>query len=188
MADNHAHSGESLEKRTLRFQNNSPIEIIETLLNSIDNHFNNEIRITTENDNYQSTLLFLGIHAVALTVAEGVFNKRGLEGFRFFLKKFVDGGTEDKQFSTIAETIHNWRNTVAHHWLAASGHGFGYDYAMDKGWEVRDEILFINPRIYRDCYLAAFSAGGRIWRYDSILQAEGMEQAKERLVTRFLSK
>ena len=112
---NNAHM-EPLDKRMERFQNGHPIEIIETLLNSIDNHFNNEIRIIAENGNYQTTLLFLGIHAVALTIAEGLFDKRGPDAYKLFLEKFVDGESPDTKFSDIADIIHEWRNIIAHQW------------------------------------------------------------------------
>jgi len=82
--ENRAHNIEPLEKRISRFQNGHPIEIIETLLNSIANFFNNEIRLTTENDNFQTSLLFLGIHAVALTISEGFLIKRGQRGISYF--------------------------------------------------------------------------------------------------------
>lgn len=42
---NNAHKIESLEYRINRFKNSSPIESISTLLNSIDNFFNNEISL-----------------------------------------------------------------------------------------------------------------------------------------------
>ena len=41
--ENRAH-GESKEKRLERFKKNPPVEVIETLLNSLNNYFNN-IRI-----------------------------------------------------------------------------------------------------------------------------------------------
>lgn len=179
---------EPLGKRKKRFQDGHPIEIIETLLNSIDNHFNNEIRRTTENGNYQTTLLFLGIHAVALTIAEGLFDKRGPEGYKLFLEKFVDGESPDTKFSEIAEVIHEWRNIIAHQWLGTGGYNIGYDYASDKGWEKKDQIIFINPKIYGDYYLKAFVAGGKIWGYSKILTEDQMQAAKDRLVRKFLSK
>lgn len=184
---NNAHM-EPLEKRVERFQNGHPIEIIETLLNSIDNHFNNEIRPIAENGNHQTTLLFLGIHAVALTITEGLFDKRGTDGYKLFLEKFVDGETPDTKFSDIAEVIHEWRNIIAHQWLGVGDYEIGYDYTSDKGWEKRGEVIFINPKIYRDCYLRAFAAGGKIWGYDKLLTDAEMQAAKDRLVKKFLSK
>lgn len=184
---NNAHM-EPLEKRIERFKNGHPVEIIETILNSIDNHFNNEIRIIGENGNYQTTLLFLGVHAVALTIAEGLFDKRGSDGYKLFLEKFVDGDTPDTKFSDISEIIHEWRNIIAHQWLGVGGYEIGYDYDSDKGWERRGEIIFINPKIYRDCYLRAFVAGGKIWGYDKLLTEDEMAAVKTRLLQKFLSK
>ena len=88
MGENNAHNSESLAQRLSRFQKNGPIETIETLLNSIDNHFNNEIRLTPAN--FQTSLLFLGIHAVALTIGEVFFNNTGkdrdLKNYKEFLR------------------------------------------------------------------------------------------------------
>jgi len=186
--ENRAHNIEPLEKRIKRFQDGHPIEIIETLLNSIANFFNNEIRITTEGNNYQTSLLFLGIHAVALTIAEGFFNKKGPEGYRLFLEKFVDGKTTDTKFSLIAEPIHNWRNILAHQWLGIGGYDIGYDYKLKSGWEKREDTIFINPKIYCEHYLNAFGQNGRLWDYQDMFTEEELYQIKDRLLNKFLSR
>lgn len=183
--ENRAHM-ESKENRLRRFQDGSPIEIIETLLNSIDNFFNNEIRLTTKSDHYQTSLLFLGVHAVALTISEGIFGKTGWEGYKLFLEKFVDGDTPDTRFSTIGRLIHDWRNVLAHQWLGLVGYSIGYDYKMTAGWEIRDSVTYINPRIYGDHYLQAFSSDGRIWDYEMFLTKDDLRQAKERMMQKFL--
>ena len=188
MAKNNAHTGETKENRLKRFRDNPPYEIIATLLNSIANYFNNELVRTTKDDNYQSTLLILGIHSVALTISEGLFDKTGLEGYKLFLEKFVDGGTPDTRFSSVADTIHKWRNVLAHQWIGSIGHEIGYDYGMKLGWEMRDDVVFINPRIYLDCYLKAFAAGGRIWTWKSLLSEEEQKRAKERLIQKYLER
>ncbi|MFA5870298.1 MAG: hypothetical protein WC842_00170 [Candidatus Paceibacterota bacterium] len=185
--ENRAHNLEPLEKRIKRFQNGSPVEIIETLLNSIANFFNNEIRLTTEDDHYQTSLMFLGIHAVALTISEGFFNKSGPEGYKLFLEKFVDGDTSDTRFSQVAESIHNWRNILAHQWLGIGGYDIGYDYTSALGWEKRDDTIFINPKIYCEHYLNAFSSNGRLWDYQDVFTKEELYQVKERLLGKFLS-
>lgn len=179
---------EPLEKRIKRFQDGPPIEIIETLLNSIANFFNNEIRITTKDDNYQTTLLFLGVHAVALTISEGLFNKSGSEGYKLFLEKFVDGDTPDTKFSEVARVAHDWRNILAHQWLGIGGYEIGYDYEMSRGWEKRDGVIFINPKIYCDHYLKAFGPNGGIWDYQNMLTESELQEAKQRLLKKFLSK
>ena len=182
---NNSH-GETKDRRLTRFQSNPPYEIISTLLNSIANYFNNEISLTTENGNYQSSLLFLGIHSVALTISEGLFGKTGSEGYKLFLERFIDGDTSDTKFSTIAKAIHDWRNVIAHQWIGSVGHSIGYDYEMSLGWEVRGDITFINPRIYNDCYLKAFKADGKIWQWENTLSDEEKEEAKQRLIKKYL--
>jgi hypothetical protein len=184
--ENRAHQGESKEHRLQRLQSSHPVEAIETLLNSIDNFFNNEIRLTPEN--HQTSLLFMGIHASALTIAEAFVGKGGPEGYAWFLKTFVDGETDDTKFSLIAVSIHDWRNVLAHQWIGSIGHVIGYDYAMSLGWEKRDDILFINPKIYCEKYLQAFAAGGKIWKYDQLFSPEGLEGIKARIVQKYQEK
>jgi hypothetical protein len=184
--ENRAHQGETKEHRLYRLQNSHPIEVIETLLNSIDNFFNNEIRLTPENK--QASLLFMGVHASALTIAEAFVDKGGPEGYAWFLETFVDGATDDTRFSLIARSIHDWRNVLAHQWIGSIGHVIGYDYAMPLGWERRDEVLFINPKIYCEKYLAAFAVGGKIWRYDTLFYLEELESIKERIVRKYQEK
>ena len=159
---NRAHS-EPFNKRLKRFQDHSPMEVIDTLLDSINDYFNNEISLTAESNNHQTSLLFLGVHAVALTISEALFNKKGPEGYRLFLEKFVDGDNNDRKFSKISDFIHNWRNVLAHQWISKSGHKIGYDYKMDFGWKKQNGIIFINPQIYCEQYLKAFKSDGKIW-------------------------
>lgn len=178
---------ESKEARIARFENGSPVETIETLLNSIDNFFNNELSITP--DNYQTSLLFLGIHAAALTISEVFFNKTGLEGFKLFLEKYVDQKQTDKQFSLIAEEIHSWRNVLAHQWLGSLGHQIGYDYKMVEGWKKNSEdVLFINPKVYCDSYLAAFTSSGKIWKYENSFSQNELENIKIRIIKKYINR
>jgi hypothetical protein len=185
--ENRAH-GESREKRLERFKKNPPVEVIETLLNSLNNFFNNEITLTTKADSFQTSLMFLGIHAVALTVSEGLFGKTGLTGYKLYLKNFVDGDTPDTKFSKIADLIHDWRNVLAHQWLGSVGHSVGYDYEMGQGWQLRNEVYYINPRIYCSYFLKAFERGGKIWKYDQLLNGKELEQAKNRIIKKYLEK
>ena len=103
---NNAH-GETKEGRLRRFQDGPPYEVVATLLNSIDNYFNNEIRLTTQGNNYQSSLMLLGVHSVVLTISEGLFNQNGSVGYKLFLEKFIDGEASDTKFSTIAKQVHD---------------------------------------------------------------------------------
>ncbi len=185
--ENNAHS-ETKEKRLKRFQDGVPYEIISTLINSIANFFNNEIALTTQGDNYQSSLLLLGVHSVALTISEGLFNKTGSDGYKLFLEKFVDGDTPDTKFSIIAKSIHDWRNVLAHQWLGSIGHSIGYDYRMSFGWEIRGDVTFINPRIYLEHYLKAFGRNGKMWDWETLLTEQEQESAKQRLIDKYLSR
>jgi hypothetical protein len=189
MGQNRTHNSESRDHRLARLKSH-PVEAIETLLNSIANYFNNEIGITPAH--YQTSLMFLGVHAAALTIGE-VFFANGkpdamLKDYKQFLETFVDGDTEDTKFSLIAEDIHNWRNILAHQWLGSMGHHVEYDYQTTLGWEKKDDMLVINPKIYCDSYLKAFSAGGKIWKYDSIFTPDQLAEIHKRIVEKFESK
>lgn len=181
---NNAHDIEPYENRLARFQNNSSIESIETLLNSIANYFNNEIIETPEK--HQTSLLFMGIHAVALTISEVFWGLSGEPGYKKFIETFVDGKTDDTRFSIVSRKIHNWRNILAHQWLASSGYEIQYDYKMKSGYLVKKDLLVINPKIYCEHYLAAFSAGGKIWNYETILTGVELESAKQRIISKFV--
>lgn len=185
--ENRAHS-ESREKRLKRFENGPPMEVIETLLNSISNYFNNEIDLTIKQDSPQTSLLFLGIHAVALTISEAFFDKKGQVGYKLFLENFIDGDTRDTKFSEIADLIHGWRNIIAHQWISSTGHEIGYDYNMTFGWQRRNGVVFINPRIYCEYYLKAFSSGGKIWEYGEIFNNGQLEKIKRRMIDKYIKK
>ncbi len=181
---NNSHNIEPLNKRLDRFQKGEPIESIDTLINSIANSFNNEITVTSRQ--YQTSLLFLGIHAVALTISEIFWGLRGVGGYRKFLEEFVDGETEGMKFSFVADKIHNWRNVLAHQWLSSSGYEIQYEYELKHGFIVNDNVLMINPRIYCDHYLSAFAAGGKIYEYSQILSDLELERAKQRIIEKFV--
>lgn len=186
MAKNRAHNSESQPKRLTRLQAH-PVEAIDTLLNSIENFLNNEIRIAP--DDYQTSLLFLGIHAAALTIGEVFFGNQGrdkdLSNYREFLKAFVDGATPETQFSTVAEDIHSWRNILAHQWIGSLGHKIEYDYKSVLGWEKRGGVLIINPKIYCEKYLNAFSLGGKIWSYGFLFTQKQLAQIHTRIVEKY---
>lgn len=185
MANNNAHN-ETRAARLARFQSNPPYEAVATLLNSIANFFNNELSLTVEGQNDQTSLMFLGVHASALTIMEALFDVYGPDAYRLFLEKFVDGAIPDRKFSAIAGSIHAWRNILAHQWLGSAGHLIGYDYQMNLGWEDRGGTIFINPAIYLECYLAAFRAGGAIWQWEAHLSAVDQEAAKQRIIDKYI--
>lgn len=175
---------EDKAKRLKRFQNGSSVEIILTLLNSIANFFNNrELDIAASSNLW--LLVILGIHAVALTISHGLFNKDGHDGFRLFLKNFMDTEEEGFNFSEISKEIHTYRNIVAHRWLSDFGYDFGLDFEMRKGWEKRGEVIYLNPKLYYEAYKNAFGRGGKIWDYDKLLTEEQAEKAKERLIEKY---
>lgn len=165
------------------------MEAIGTLLNSIHNHFNNEIEQTiSDTDNPQTSLLFLGIHAAILTIGEVFYDLRPPErNYTKVLEMYVDGASPDTQFSRIAHDIHGWRNIVAHQWIGRQGHSIDYDYRMRLGWERRNGILFINPRIYCEHYLAAFRSGGKIWGFEDSFTSQELIDMQNRIITKYQS-
>lgn len=171
-------------KRLKRFQNGPPEEIILTLLNSIHNFFTREIDQAADNKSWY--LVVLGIHAVILTISEGLFNKKGLTGFKFFLEKFVDSPEEGFDFSKIADKIHNFRNVIAHQWLSASGYELGIDESMLKGWESREDVIYFNPVLYYEAFKNSFSGMGKVWDYKNIMSDKELEESKTRLIEKYI--
>src|SRR3954469_8882645 len=107
MSQNNAHLGETLEQRLKRFQDGHPIEVIETVIQSMASFFVNELRSVFDNSaNRQTTLMFLGTHSISLTLAYGLFGKDGEVGYNLFLKHFIDGDKPDTIFSTVSSEIH----------------------------------------------------------------------------------
>lgn len=187
---NNAHLGETKEQRLRRFTENHPYEVIATITNSMANHFVNELRVVFDNpSNYQTSLMFLGTHSIALTMAYGLFNKGGEDGYKLFLENFIDGDTPDTKFSTVASRIHEWRNVLAHRWINAAGHSFSYDFDMPEGWKIDGEFLLVNPKIYLEQFLRSFGSGGRIYQYEKVLTTDEMwEAAKQRFISKYVDK
>ena len=185
---NNAHLGETKEQRLKRFTGNHPYEVIATITNSMANNFINELRTVFDNPaNPQTTLMFLGTHSIALTIAYGLFNKSGKDGYKLFLEHFIDGDTPDTKFSNVASRIHEWRNVIAHRWINVAGHSFSYDFDMEEGWKMEDEFLLVNPKIYLDQFLNAFGQRGKIYRYDQVLTTDEMwETAKQRFISKYV--
>ena len=185
---NNAHLGETKEQRLKRFNENHPYEVVATITNSMANYFINELRTVFDNpSNYQTSLMFLGTHSIALTIAHGYFNKGGEDGYKLFLENFIDGDTPDTKFSTVASRIHEWRNVIAHRWINVAGHSFSYEFDMSEGWKMEGEFLLVNPKIYLNQFLKAFGSGGSIYKYDKILTTEDMwEAAKQRFISKYV--
>ena len=185
---NNAHLGETKEQRLKRFKENSPHEVIETITNSMANHLVNELKTVFDNkENYQTSLMFLGTHSIALTIAYGIWGKNGEDGYRTFLENFIDGDSLDTKFSTVAERIHEWRNVIAHRWINVAGHSLSYEFDMSEGWKIEDEFLLVNPNVYLEQFLKAFGSGGRIYKYDHFLTTDDMwNKAKERFISKYI--
>lgn len=188
MSENNTHLGETKEERLRRFEEGSPIEIIETLINSIASYFINELGTVFENpENRQTSLMFLGTHSIALTIGYGLFNKGGPDAYKLFLENFIDGDTPDKKFSEIAKEIHEWRNVIAHRWINTAGHSIVYDFDMSEGWKKEGEFLILNPQVYLDQYIETFNFKGRIYRYQHVLSTEELlSDAKQRFISKYV--
>ena len=120
-----------------------------------------------------------------MTIGEVFFNKGNFGNYKLFLEKFVDGDTSDTQFSKIAQELHFWRNVIAHVWLNSQGYEIEYDYQTNFGWEKKGGLLVINPKIYCEHYLKAFSEFGKIWKYDKIFSEEELENIKLRIIEKY---
>jgi hypothetical protein len=174
---------ESPEARLRRFQDGPPTEIISTLTNSINNIFNPEITKAAETGCW--SLVIIGIHAVALTVSEGLFGLSGEAGYVRFLQRYMDSPKPGDNFSLIGSELHRWRNVLAHQWLATAGHSFRLDTGMTLGWEQRDGITVLNPTRYHAAYRHAFRTSSPLWRPDRVLDADELQTSKRRLIRKY---
>jgi hypothetical protein len=188
--ENNAHKMEEKDKRLARFQNGTPHESISTLLNSIANFHNNEIKDTLKDDRQPQTgLMFMGVHAAILTISKVFWNLDGLNGYKKFLEVFVDGSNQGTKFSQVSDRIHDWRNVLAHQWLGSIGHEIVYDYTSAEGWKtLPNGSLSVNPDIYCKAYLAAFGSGGKIWDYEKLFTSQGLEDIKTRIIDRYIAR
>lgn len=179
---------ETFQQRLQRFQNNSPIEFIETILNSIHNFYIPELQIAAQNK--QSNLLVLGIHSIIETISENVFLKKGVDGFKFYLENFVDINKDGGRFSEISDELNDWRNIVAHQYISKLGHSFGYDYSITTGYKIENGIIILNPKIFFEQFQSAFLANNgntkrKIWDYKEIIASDKMEEAKIKFLSKF---
>ena len=177
---------ESRDDRLRRFEDNPPTEIISTLINSINNFFNPEIAKAAEDGCW--SLVIMGVHSVTLTISFGLFGDDTEKGYVRFLQTFMDSGESGGDYSAIGSKIHDWRNVLAHQWLAAVGHTFGLDPGMDVGWERRGDTTVLNPKRYHEAYRHAFRTSSDLWRPDRILTAEEMEANKRRLIKKYVNR
>jgi hypothetical protein len=88
-----------------------------------------------------------------------MFRKKGVEGTKFYLENFVDGSTVDRQFSRIADEIHEMRNVIAHQGYSSLQHNVDFNNEMTEGWRSETGVVFINMRIYFEQFAEAFRQG-----------------------------
>lgn len=174
---------EPKDKRQKRLEDGVPLEIIETLLNSVDNYFNRQIAIVADAKAWD--MAFIGIHSAATTIGTGLFSTSPLTAYTEFLKHFVDSDEVGGDFSTVAGQLHNWRNVLVHRWLSQHGYNFGFDLEQKEGWREEDGAIVINPQLYHEAYRRAFTAGGKMWQWEKILTQEQAEAAKARLLEQY---
>ena len=181
---------DTFDQRLKRFENNSPIEFIETILDSIHNFFIPELKIASENK--QSNLLILGIHSIIETISENIFLQNGVNGFKFYLENFVDGDKEGFKFSEIATELNDWRNIIAHQYISKLGHSFGYDYSLNVGYKVDNSVVLLNPQILFEQFISAFENKNQtkasIWNYQNFLTEQQREEAKKKFIDKFKRK
>jgi len=174
---------EPQDKRTKRLEDGTPLEIIETLLNSIHNFYNRQIDAAVDAGAWD--LAFIGIHSVGVTVGTGLFTDSSLTAFTRFLREFVDTDELGYNFSEIAQELHSWRQVLVHRWLSAKGYEFGFDMEQQEGWRKVDDVVLLNPRRFHEAFNQAFTAGGKIWQWQNILSDEEQQAAKARLLANF---
>jgi len=174
---------EPQDKRIQRLENGTPLEIIETLLNSIHNYYNRQIDASVKAGAWD--LAFIGIHSVAVTVGTGLFSDSSLTAFTRFLKEFVDTDEQGYNFSEIAKELHGWRQVLVHRWLSSKGYEFGFDMEQQEGWQKVDGVVLLNPQRFHEAFNKAFVGGGKIWQWQSVLSDEEQQTAKTRLLANF---
>ena len=163
---------ESFEKRLRRFTFGMSKEIPLTILNSYSNVLIRQLKIAGEKSLID--LFILGSHAVMQTTGEYIFGHGPLEATRFFLEAFVDGDTDDREFSRIASEIHEMRNASQHRWSSRRVHEIVIDNRIAGGWKEDSGKVVLNFRIYSQDFLGAFGPGGRIWNWEQYVSEEDL--------------
>lgn len=179
---------ETYQQRLQRFQNNSPIEFIATILHSISVFYIPELKIAA--DNKQSNLLILGLHSAIETISENIFLEKGVKGFKFYLENFVDTDEDGGRFSQIADELNAWRNIIAHQWISKFGHSLVYDYSISTGYKIENGIIILNPKTFFKQFQSAFSENNnktkrKIWDYRKMITIDKMKKAKAKFLSKF---
>ncbi len=172
---------EDAEKRLKRLEDGPPLEIIETLLNSIHNFYLRETSAAIKAGTWD--LAFIGTHSVASIIGAGLFGDRSMEAsFRRFLKEFVDTDEPGGNFSDIAKELNDWRHVLIHRWLSKMGHEFGFDTDQIEGWRRVDGVLLVNPVRLNEAVANAFALNGKLWQWRDVLSDAEAQAAKTRLL------
>jgi hypothetical protein len=165
---------ESFEKRLKRYTSQDDLEIFGWMTVMMHNVTMRELRIAKENNLYQC--LFLSSHAVIQTISENMFNKRGIEGTRFYLESFFDGTTRDRQYSLISDYIHDMRNVIAHQGYSSLQHAVDFNDEMTDGWKEESGIIYINTNIYAEQFVKAFEQGAHVQKYRQLSDEERVKR------------
>jgi len=177
---------DNAEKIITNIIERNPLKAVTMLVYTLGNFLNRELKLTVQHQQPQTSLMFMGTHSAILTVSEVIFSEKSLIGYRKFLEKFMDEDSNDKHFSLIAEHIHAWRNILVHGWMSLRGHKMEYDYDMEKGYEIRKNVLYINPKIYLAQYLKAFEPNGKILKYIKDMNTEDLTSAHEIIKKKYI--
>ncbi len=156
-------------------------EIAETILNSISNYFLPQIKHAAENKSWD--LVILGMFAVMETISEYIFSQKK-NNIKFYLENFIDKNQEGFKYSEITNDLNNLRNVIAHQWISKQGHRIMLDETLEKGYEIKDEILHINMKYLYDQFLYGWNNNEAskmgikysVWSYQKILKKDGLEK------------
>jgi hypothetical protein len=154
---------ESFKDRLRRYTVGDDLEIFGWMTGMMQNYTLRELRIASEKGLYQC--VFLCSHAIIQTISESMFDKRGIDGTRFYLENFVDESVKDRKFSLITEEIHEMRNVIAHQGYSSLQHNIDFNDEMAEGWKEVSNIVYINTTIYAEQFTKAFEGGAQVLLY-----------------------
>jgi hypothetical protein len=157
---------EAFEKRLKRFISDD-LEIFGWMTIMMQN---GEVNKALQSGLYQCVIL--STHSIIQTIAQNLFGLSGLDGTRFYLENFVDEGSGDRKFSTIAEEIHEMRNAIAHLGYSSLLHEIGIDNEIAEGWRRDEDVIKINLAIYCQLFDEAFRQGRHIKTYKKLPKIE----------------
>jgi hypothetical protein len=175
---------ESFKDRLGRYTVQDDLEIFGWMTVMMQNYPLRELRIASEKGLYQC--VFLCSHAIIQTISEGMFDKRGIDGTRFYLENFVDEPAKDKKFSLITEEIHEMRNVIAHQGYSSLQHNVDFNDEMTEGWKEESNIVYINTKIYAEQFTKAFESAAQVLLYLKLLSVEERIKRKYFFIRKWL--